>query len=61
MNQSLEQQIAKEREEILNAAPIVYGPSIPTCHLCGRILKPEEAKRIEVIAGNERFAGACCV
>jgi creatinine amidohydrolase/Fe(II)-dependent formamide hydrolase-like protein len=68
-------QVAEEYQEILNAPPIAYGVSIPTCHFCGRILKHEEAtpvtgvihrenemhpSMLDKIPGTQRFRGRCC-
>jgi hypothetical protein len=64
MNPSPElvRQIAREMEEITNAPPIVYGPTIPTCHFCGRIVKEHERTLVEVVGPDrqERFRGRCC-
>lgn len=62
-------QVAREMEEIRNAPPIVYGPSVPTCHFCGQIVKEHErtpAHDMLSISGgapvmvNERYRGRCC-
>ncbi len=68
-NPELVKQVAEEYKEILNAPPIRYGPTIPTCHFCGSILEDNEAERVEEgkhhehggpIHGVERFRGNCC-
>jgi hypothetical protein len=48
----LVRQVAEELKEIQNAPPIAYGPTVPTCHLTGRILK--ETKLIETLEVNNR-------
>jgi hypothetical protein len=62
MNPSPEliKQVAEELREIQNAPPIAYGPSIPTCHFCGRIVPEHERTHVETIDKQERFAGRCC-
>jgi hypothetical protein len=66
MNPSPElvKQVAEELKEILNAPPIMYGPTIPTCHFCGQVIQHEERALVEThkIDGetHERFRGRCC-
>jgi hypothetical protein len=58
-------QVAEELKEIQNAPPIAYGPTVPTCHFTGRILKTQgelvEVRGIEGPNGGEapvnRFKG----
>lgn len=58
----LVKQVAEEYRQILNAPPIAYGPSIPTCHFCGSIVKEHERVLVEVAGPDktERWAGRCC-
>ena len=55
----LVKQVAQELKEIQNAPPIAYGPTVPTCHFTGRILK--ETKLVETVEVNgqpqQRFTG----
>lgn len=71
MNPSPElvKQIAEEYKQILNAPPIAYGPSIPTCHFCGRVILGEPISAHDTlthpgtgqtIVVRERWKGDCC-
>lgn len=71
MNPSPElvKQVAEELKQIQNAPPIAYGPSIPTCHFCGRIIVGEAIPAHDTLTHpgtgqtilvRERWKGGCC-
>lgn len=62
----LVKQVKQEMEEIKNAPPIAYGPTVPTCHFCGRVLTGEQ-KHVETLTQDcrngqvhQRLMGGCC-
>ena len=64
---ALDKQVAWERAAIENAAPVAYGPTIPRCHFCGRIVSGNLYPAHDALPVNgttvmiaERFKGGCC-